>query len=295
MAIGSGKFRDAGSISLDPQRRCENASASPSGSATGMTGVPRLNEIFQSATGVAPLTALTISLMVFCSSFMRGLTGFGMAIMLVPMLALVIVPERAVLLAILMGALIGPLSYRGSWQLTDKRVFWLLTGTAVTTTPVGLFLLARTAPDISRSVIAAIAIVAFFVLARRRAAVPPRGAPAIMLTGAVAGFLGSFAAMPGPPVVFYFVRDSVAPSVARASMNVIFCWGALATALVAFVGGRLDFSLVGLALFSVPALVAGNRVGEHFFGVIEEATWRMTIMALIGVSALGALLRLFGV
>ena len=55
--------------------------------------------------GFAPLTLVGAAAMTFGAAYVRGLTGFGMAIILVPLLGLIIAPGEAVVLGILLQLL----------------------------------------------------------------------------------------------------------------------------------------------------------------------------------------------
>jgi uncharacterized protein len=88
-----------------------------------------------------------------------------------------------------------------------------LSGIAVS--PIGLYALTVTPPDIARIAIATIAVILFFVLIIKRSPEPPQGKAALLLTGAAKALLGGFAAMPGPPVIGYFVRSSISAATAR--------------------------------------------------------------------------------
>ncbi|MCF8497517.1 MAG: sulfite exporter TauE/SafE family protein, partial [Sphingomonadaceae bacterium] len=60
-----------------------------------------------SATQLLLLAAVT-----FGAAYIRGLTGFGMAIILVPLFGLIVKPGEAVVIAILLQALIGPVGLK---------------------------------------------------------------------------------------------------------------------------------------------------------------------------------------
>ena len=62
--------------------------------------------------GVQPYMLATAAVMTFGAAYVRGLTGFGMAIILVPMLGLIVSPGEAVVLGILLQVLIGPVGIR---------------------------------------------------------------------------------------------------------------------------------------------------------------------------------------
>lgn len=239
------------------------------------------------------LTALAlIWASIFLAGLVRGLTGFGLAIILIPLLSLIVLPERAVLLGILMGVLTSPLGFAKAQGSVEPAITQPIIWSGIATAPLGLYLLTITPPDIARMAIAAIAVLSFFVLTMKRAAEPPKGRAALLVTGAATGLLGGFAAMPGPPVIHYFVRSSIPAAVARDAMIIIFFWSPLAVAVIALIAGRLDWQLGALALSGFPMLALGNALGTHFFGRLSDPVWRALVMLLIAGSAVGAVVRL---
>jgi Sulfite exporter TauE/SafE len=88
--------------------------------------------------------------MAFGAAAIRGLTGFGMAIILVPLLCLVMRPDAAVILAILLQFMIGPVGIAKIIQDADFKSAVPIMAAAIITTPFGLWLLAHTQPDVAR-------------------------------------------------------------------------------------------------------------------------------------------------
>ena len=244
-----------------------------------------------SASALTPATLALIAAMTFGAAFVRGLTGFGMAIILVPLLSLVIRPDQAVVLAILLQFLIGPMGVRQVIADCHWPSARLIAGSAVFATPLGLLLLARTTPDVARLIITAIAIVAFvLVLLPRKQSVRPSGV-ATVATGLIAGVLTGFAAMPGPPVVPYYLRGDFTPHQARASMMMIFFATAIAGTFVSLVLGLATIQLGMIALILFVPMLAGNSIGAQAFGRISPIVWRSAVAGLLGVSAISAIVR----
>lgn len=229
---------------------------------------------------------------IFLAGLVRGLTGFGLAIVLIPLISLIIEPERAVLIGILMGVLTSPLGYAKARHSIDRAITRPIIWSGILVSPIGLYVLTITPPDIARMAIAVIAIISFFVLIMKRAPEPPKGKVALLATGMTTGLLGGFAAMPGPPVIHYFVRSSIPAATARDAMIVIFFWSPLAVAGFALIAGRLDWPLGALALSGFPMLAGGNALGTHFFGRLSDPLWRGLVLFLIAGSAVGAVIRL---
>jgi len=225
------------------------------------------------------------------AAFVRGLTGFGMAILLVPILALALPPVEAVLVGNGLSVLIGLVEIRRLMREAERSA-WVIGGLTVIATPAGLFALAATGADLARLVIALIAFSAFvaILLPRRAAAMP--GPLTTGGVGIVSGLMTGYAGMPGPPVVPYYVGRDLPRSVAKASMLLVFTIAA--TAGLAS-GVAMDLMAVPLAILSLllfPAVLAGNALGVRASGRIDDRLWRLCVGAILAGAALAALLRL---
>lgn len=250
--------------------------------------------MLEALTGLAPLSLLAVAGIVLIAGFVRGLTGVGLAVVLVPLVNLVLPPEQTVLLAILVGCLASTMGYRAAWKNVDRRQVGVITLAAIAATPLGLALLFNTPPDMARLAIAAIALLSFVVIIVPRPPLSPPGTGPMIITGLLTGLLGSFAAIPGPPVIYYFVRSGVPAALTRDSLIVIFLWGPLVVAIAALALGKLDWQLGGLALACFPALAVGNTLGSRYFGKMPDQHWRALVVGLIALATLGAILRMAG-
>ena len=246
-----------------------------------------------SATGLTQSALLLAAAMTFGAAAIRGLTGFGMAIILVPLLGLVIRPDQAVVLAILLQFLIGPVGIKTIIANSDRPSSTVIAAFAVIATPLGLWLLARTAPDVARLLISMIAIGAFIlvILPKRKGDAPGRIATAV--TGLAAGVLTGFAAMPGPPVVPYYLRGGFTPVTARASMMLIFFATATAGTIASTLLGLTTLPLMITALVLFVPMFIGNQLGQLAFGKVSPAVWRSMVAVLLGIAGVAAIIRAF--
>jgi uncharacterized protein len=234
------------------------------------------------------------ALMTFGAAYVRGLTGFGMAIILVPLLGMIIAPSQAVILAIFLQFLIGPVGIRNSIAQAEKPSSYIIAGAAVTATPLGLWLLSITPPDSARIMIAAIAIGAFILVIIPKSKHGRPGMPVTMAAGLTAGILTGFAAMPGPPVVPYYLQNAVSPHMARASMMVIFYSTAIAGTICAFAGGYASIALAALSMLLFLPMLLGNWLGGKMFGKVSPPIWRGGVAVLLGVAGVSAVWRAIG-
>ena len=200
------------------------------------------------------------------AAFVRGLAGFGMAILLVPVLALAILPREAVVVANWLGLLIGLVGLRGILGASEKSALQI-GAAAVIAAPVGVWLLAVTDPALARLAIALIALGSFvLVLLPKRPAHHQPSLTETGVTGLASGVLTGFAGMPGPPVVPYYLRREIPAQLARASMMTVFLITSAAGIVAATLLGVATTREPLLAGLLFPAVLLGNWLGNLAFG-----------------------------
>lgn len=229
----------------------------------------------QQLVGLAPLTIAGAAAMTFGAAYVRGLTGFGMAIILVPLLGLIIAPGEAVVLGILLQLLIGPVGIRIIMADADRTTAVPIALLAMAATPVGMVVLDATTPDVARLLITLVAVGAFVaVLLPKQPEGHRPGRTAVAVTGISSGILTGFAAMPGPPVVPFYLRRHLEPKVARASMLLIFFGTAIAGTLAALWVGIATWRLFLLAVVLFVPMWFGNYFGARAFGRVRRISGR---------------------
>jgi uncharacterized membrane protein YfcA len=226
------------------------------------------------------------------AAFVRGLAGFGMAILLVPVLGLAIPPREAVVVANWLGLLIGLVGLRKILGASERSAF-TIAAVAMAATPLGVWLLAIADPALARLLIALIAFGSFLVvlLPKKPAHYAP-GAAETGATGLVSGVLTGFAGMPGPPVVPYYLRREITAQLARASMMTIFLATSIAGVVSALALGVATWREPLFAGVLFPAVLLGNWLGHLAFGKVSDAAWRGFTGGVLGLSALAALWKL---
>lgn len=228
----------------------------------------------------------------FASAFVRGLAGFGMAIILVPILALALTPVEAVLIINFLALFIGLGELKMFLAYAEKSA-WVIGGLVLLTTAPGLIALAMTPPDLARLLIALVALSAFLLVLLPVRDPKPPGPLTTGGAGVISGLLTGFAGMPGPPVVPFYVGRRIAREIAKASMLLIFTIAAFAGLVSGYAIGELEWRLLWLAVLLFPAVLLGNWLGAKAFGKVSDTVWRSFVGVVLGAAALAALVRLF--
>ncbi len=225
------------------------------------------------------------------SAWVRGLAGFGMAILLVPVLALALPPVEAVVVANFLSLFIG-MSEIGRLVRGAERSAWALSALVLLATPAGLYALSVTTPDVARLVIALIALSAFAAILLPRRGAARHGPVVTGGVGVISGLMTGYAGMPGPPVVPYYVGRDLPRDTAKASMMLVFTAAGLAGLLSAGVMGIVAWRHLVLALGLFPAVLVGNWLGARASGSVSDAAWRSMVALVLGGAVIAAVARL---
>ena len=242
--------------------------------------------------GFDPPTLAWIGLATLAAFVVRGLSGFGSAMVGIGALTLVLPPAQVIPAFFGLELLTTVNLLPSVWRQIDWRSLrWVIAGCAVTT-PVGLTLLARLGPDPMRLVVSAcLASIALLMLSGLAQRFTPRSTPGplgALAVGGASGVLNGAAGIPGPPaIVFYFATTGMA--VSRATLVAFFLFTDAYG--LAWAGGAGLLAGVGWKLIAValPFSLLGIWIGQRLYARLDEARLRRLIWALLAVlGTLGA-------
>ena len=221
----------------------------------------------------------------------RGFSGFGGAMVLVPILAATYGPQTAVPVMVLTDFVLTlPLAWAARHRCAWREIMPLTGGYALAL-PGGIAVLLVADPTLlTRATgLMVLALAALMALGFRRRAATTRGAAAGV--GLAAGFLSGSTGIGGPPVVLFWLggRDP-APQV-RANLLVLFTLvGALSLTLLTASGLNTRTTLTFTAVL-MPVYGLGLLAGARGFTGLSERVYRPAARILIAVAGLTALLR----
>lgn len=222
------------------------------------------------------------------AGLVQGLSGFGSALIAVPLLALLLPLETVAPLMALIGTAISALNLvplRHGLQLGPMRP--LLVGYLLGT-PLGLYLLAQVPEALALGLFGALlCIYAGATLAGR----PPRArwlGERPVPVGLIAGALGAAYSTSGPPVILHIHAQPGWSTDRRKATLVLFFLLSGGITLVAYgLGGLLDIGILHLFLWSAPPLLAGTLAGAWLYRRLGERGYhRLTFMLLLATGGL---------
>ena len=220
-----------------------------------------------------------------------GFAGFGLNLLMTPVLALLFAPVEAVPIVAAMGLASATRMLGGTWRWIDRREVAILGAAAALAVPLGAWVLVHAPPDVMRRAIAAMVIVCTLVLLAGWRYRGPRNGATHAAVGLLAGFLNAGVGIGGPPVVLYQLaragQGSHAPIVARANLVGFFSLLSVATMAVFIAGGVMDGVAAARSAVLLPFVLAGTWIGMKGFAAGGARLWRRIALGfLLCVSAL---------
>ena len=219
----------------------------------------------------------------------RGITGFGGAMVMAPPLALLIGPLLTVPLVLLLESLAAAPMLVQTRHLVRWRVIGPIIAAACVAAPIGAYFLVKVDPQVMRRVIAAVVIVFSLLLLRGWRYGGPQRLGTGMGLGAVSGTMVGATGMGGPPVILYLLAGSDPIEVTRANLTFYVAAISLVPLAVLWAGGMLDMRALTLAAALAPGYYLGMVLGIRLFSRFNDTRFRRFTLVFMMVVAAGIL------
>lgn len=215
----------------------------------------------------------------------RGFSGFGAALVFVPLASAVVGPRAAVPVLALLESVSCLAFLPGAWVHAIRREVAVMSVGAICAVPLGSWILAQSDPVALRWGLTGLVLVAVAILAsgwRYRGA---GSVPVVLGVGAVGGVMSGTAMLGGVAPATWWLGRSAPAVVVRGSMNLYFA--ILTGAVIAAFAwqGLFGWSGVWLALAAGPVYGLSLWAGSALFGLASETTFRRIGYALILAAA----------
>jgi uncharacterized membrane protein YfcA len=235
---------------------------------------------------VDSVTLILAVAIAFVAGIVRGITGFGGAMVMSPPLALLLGPRVAVPVVLLLESVVAAPMLVQTRHLVNWRMIGAILVAACACVPIGVLILSATDPRIIRRAIA-ITVIVFAALLLRgwRYAGRPRLATSVGL-GAVSGGMLGATSIGGPPVILYLLSGPDPIETTRANLTLYVTVTSLVGIFLLWWKGIFDADGWRAALWLAPAYYIGLLAGVRLFPRFSDTRFRqLTLVLLIGVSA----------
>lgn len=215
----------------------------------------------------------------------RGITGFGGAMVMAPPLALLLGPALAVPVVLLLESVAAAPMLVHTRRDARWRAIGPILLAACATVPLGGYVLVTADPQSLRRAIAAIVMVFSLLLLRGwRYSGRQRVATSIGL-GALSGAMAGATSIGGPPVILYLLSGPDRVETTRANLTLFVAATSLAAVVALWAVGVLGLGAALTGLVLAPGYCGGLIVGARLFPRFNDTRFRQfTLLLLIVVS-----------
>jgi len=229
--------------------------------------------------------AIVLVVAVFFASLVRTATGFGFALLAVPMMGLVLEPASAVGISLIFQVISGlPIALQ-SLTRWEARYALKLVGFALIGLLPGLLVLLVLPPVFARLMLVLSLLIALILIARKVTFKAELSLRQWALVGLCAGFMQGVAGASGPPILAALHADArITIESKRRIMAVFFIFAALLALppiLLDMPQTVIDWKLLVLLL---GAMLLGMLVGQRLFSLMSAAAFRQATVALLILS-----------
>lgn len=223
------------------------------------------------------------------AGLVRGFTGFGTALIVVPVANIFLSPKEVIVVIMLTGIASNAVVLPRAWKQGEPREVAVLVLAALLTVPMGLALLDLLDKETVRWIITAVAagMLAALIAGWRYARVITRAG--LLAIGAAAGIVGGLTGLTGPVVILFYLSGQAAVQSVRG--NTILFLAALDVVLIVNLlwQGAVTVELALLALvMSVPYFFT-TMIGQALFDPTLERLYRWAAYGVIALAVVSGL------
>lgn len=233
--------------------------------------------------------AIAVAVVTFAAGVMRGYSGFGSALVVVPATAAVFGPQLAIPAVVIIHLItsiqllpealrdvewgrVAPLSIAGSLAV-----------------PVGAWILVTQDPEVLRTAISVLIILFAIMMMRGWRYTGKINGWVMAGVGMTGGIITGAATIGGPPVITFLMAGPFKAAQNRAAIILYFVFVQIVAVTVYWIGGLMTWPIVGICVLVMPTMMAGMWVGQRLFARASESGFRriaLTFLLLIGITTL---------
>lgn len=221
----------------------------------------------------------------FLAGFFQGITGFGLALIALPLLSFFLDIKTAVPLCMLNGVAITVAMSLGLRRFLDFRKVLPLVLGSLPGVAVGIWMLKMVDGRLIEALVGVILLVypawSFWAKPKRR----PRPKSWAVLAGFLTGAIGTSVSMGGPPAAVYALQTDWTMDEIKANLSGFFVIAASLAALSHLAGGLTTGFVLRLFLYTAPPMLLGVWTGVRLSRRLGEGGFRSFL--LIVLAALG--------
>jgi uncharacterized protein len=248
-------------------------------------------------TEVSINVAIAICAIAFVSGTARGFSGFGSALIFMPLASSIAAPRLVAALLLIIDFVAAAPLVPNAWKKADREATAVMVFGALIGVPIGTYFLSRLDPVTTRWIISGFVFALLLLLLSGWRYRGKDHASISIGIGSLAGFCSGLAQTGGPPIVGYWLGRPIPSVIARANILLFFGASDFFSAISYAATGLITADAIKFSLVVGPVYAIGVWFGASLFGRASEQLFRAICYALIaaaviiGLPALDGLLR----
>lgn len=232
---------------------------------------------------MSPADLAVVACVVLVSASVQTLTGFGFALLAVPLLALVMPAESAVVISASLGLLTSAGLAVKERAHGDRVAIRRMLGGAAIGAPLGIIVLGLVTGRQLRFLLAGV-IFSFLLVTLRGWALRKDSAGVEIGAGVVSGVLNTTLSTNGPPLVMALQARHLPPSQFRGTLAPVVAATGVLTVVLFAVTGRYDTEVWQSLAVALPALGLGYLIGARQHHRFEPVAFRRLVLVLLAIT-----------
>jgi len=231
---------------------------------------------------------VVVALSVFAAALTQVLSGFGFALLSVPLMTLAVPTKEAVVISTLLGAGVTTWQAWHGRQHTERVLAQRMVIAAYCGMPIGLWIYVVADDKVLRFALGVAVLIAVGLLATRLD-LRHVGPGLDIGTGFISGILNTSLSTNGPPLAFGLQARHLQPDAFRSTINTVFACSNILGITLFIAAGKVTRDGVIAALVALPALFLGQFVGYPLRKHLNPERFRYLVLGLLVCAALSAM------
>lgn len=238
---------------------------------------------------------ILVSLAVVFASFVRGVSGFGLILVLAPILLLILSPTDVVVITLLLGLMSNSLVIFYFFKNINLMKILPIAVSSTFGIPVGAWIITTVSPSTLKVIIGGVTVASAILLSLGLSKKFKREKLVSSIAGLISGVLASSTGMSGPPVVLFMHNQNWERELIQSSLAIYFSYANIVSLLALGVSGLVNIPVIISAVSLIPALLAGLGLGIVVFRRLNTRYFRLITIAIVIVTGILGILSGFGV
>ena len=239
--------------------------------------------------------AIAICAIALISGIARGFSGFGSALIFMPLASSIAAPRLVAALLLIIDFIGATPLIPNAWKQADRKATAIMALGALVGVPIGTWLLTRLEPVTTRWIISAFVLALLLLLLSGWRYRGKDHAAISIGIGGLSGFCSGLAQTGGPPIVGYWLGRPIASVIQRANILLFFAASDFFSLVSYALSGLITMDAIRFSIIVGPVYGIGVWLGASLFGRASESVFRSICYALIAAAVLIGLPALDGV